>query len=275
MTFANSCLLELRTWLYDLPAELRIDRADANQFPQAYLLHMVYHTSFILLMKPFLESRRGKEQPQEAPPRDDAKEDNLMAARAVEVCYEAARQICLVSRKYRQVFGGFQKSPISATHCTLSAALIFLGAQKRDPARMSHYHGIEACLKNLEELSTSWDIAKRFLESLRILSNERGHRKKGVPSPNNQHASISNNSNEYPELGQTEHAASGVRSADGSGWVDQEFGLDISFQHEAMAAEDHGAMQQVPVDLIWQDLENGFMFDPLLPDDYISFSAQT
>jgi hypothetical protein len=82
----------------------------------------------------------------------------------------SAKQICSTARKYRRVFGSFRRSPITATHCTLSAALVFLrNARSRPvtdetgmPPSSSSTDDIKLCLAVLDELSTSWDTARRI-----------------------------------------------------------------------------------------------------------------
>ncbi|KAL0265125.1 hypothetical protein SLS55_001084 [Diplodia seriata] len=166
--FLSHCILELKNWFYDLPSEMRIDRPSEKRPPQVYTMHMVYHNSFILLMKPFL----GKEQQRLEKPGSSEPNNNDMAKKAAAICYEASRQMVLVTRKYRHAYGSFRRSPITATYCSLSAALTLLQISKLDSvveaagktrhiARM-----VEACLEVLQELSTSWDIARRLRESL-------------------------------------------------------------------------------------------------------------
>lgn len=47
--FFNATLVELQNWLYDLPDDLRLDvSGHANTCPQAYTLHMTFHTAVIL-----------------------------------------------------------------------------------------------------------------------------------------------------------------------------------------------------------------------------------
>ncbi|KAI8180525.1 Nitrogen assimilation transcription factor nirA [Colletotrichum sp. SAR 10_75] len=159
ISFLHSCTLELKTWFYELPADLRIDRP--NDIPQVYTLNMVYHTCCILLFKPFL--LRPK-QTTTAPKTDAIK-------RAETLCIESAKRICLASKKYRQVFGGFRKSPISATHCILTASLVLIQYASPDPdmsnsGRPCCTPYIEMCLEVLGELSTSWNPAGRMRSDL-------------------------------------------------------------------------------------------------------------
>nr|XP_036584062.1 C6 transcription factor [Colletotrichum truncatum]KAF6793321.1 C6 transcription factor [Colletotrichum truncatum] len=159
ISFLQSCTLELKTWFYELPAELRIDRP--NNSPQVYTLNMVYHTCCILLFKPFLL------RPKQATvtPKTDA------IKRAEVLCVESAKRICLACKKYRQVFGGFRKSPISATHCILTASLVLIQYANPDPdmsnsGRPCCTPYIELCLEVLGELSTSWNPAGRMRADL-------------------------------------------------------------------------------------------------------------
>ncbi|KAK2014574.1 hypothetical protein LZ32DRAFT_603301 [Colletotrichum eremochloae] len=159
ISFLQSCTLELKTWFYELPADLRIERP--NDLPQVYTLHMVYHTCCILLFKPFLI--RPKEAP--AGPKTET------VKRAEELCVESAKRICQAGKKYKQVFGSFRKSPISATHCILTATLVLIQYARPDPefantGRPCCTLYIEACLDFLRELSTSWKPACRMRANL-------------------------------------------------------------------------------------------------------------
>ncbi|KAL5001524.1 fungal-specific transcription factor domain-containing protein [Aspergillus recurvatus] len=161
--FLQSCLVDLKSWFYDLPTELRIDRPTSNTYPHAYTLHMVYHTTRILLAKPFL-TRKHTETNRETV--------NL----ALTASRESARAVCLAAQKYRHVFGGFQKSPITATHCTLSAALVLLAEAEAEskislvsPAITSLKNKLNLCLTVLDELSKSWSPARYIAHNLRKL----------------------------------------------------------------------------------------------------------
>lgn len=53
--FISKTNLELKNWYYDLPKELGIEYNGILQDqPAVYIIHMVYHTSIILLVKPSL-----------------------------------------------------------------------------------------------------------------------------------------------------------------------------------------------------------------------------
>src|SRR5690242_5281400 len=154
--FFDSCLLELRSWAYDLPHELRLETSnEKNTVPQAYTLHMVYHTTLILLGNALLsvksETMFGL--------------SHQTCQKALDTCHEAARNVCLVAKKFRDVFGSFRRSPVSATHCLHSAALIFIQIEK---TRGSHPNvravseSANLCLNALGELSFAWNPAERI-----------------------------------------------------------------------------------------------------------------
>ncbi|RAK97283.1 uncharacterized protein BO80DRAFT_389884, partial [Aspergillus ibericus CBS 121593] len=151
--FFKSSLLALRTWFYDLPPGLRIDRP--NNVPHAYTLHMIYHTTSILLAKPFLMRSSSDSVPADG-----------IVEQARLVCRDAAKSMCLVAQKYSRVFGGFQRSPISATHCTLSSAWVILD-EPDCPTKRNQLH---VCLTVLDQLATSWYPARHIANNLRKLS---------------------------------------------------------------------------------------------------------
>jgi hypothetical protein len=92
--------------------------------------------------------------------------------------------MCVVAQKYRQTFGSFKLSPITPTHCMLSAALIIIEKCCVDPSMKSGtgnqiprgpppQTAVGLCLQVLRELSTSWNIAKRIGRNLEKLYCQR------------------------------------------------------------------------------------------------------
>ncbi|KAL3426421.1 C6 transcription factor [Phlyctema vagabunda] len=164
-TFRHSCTLKLKNWYSELPAEVRIDgKSSSIRIPHVFITHMVYHTAIILLHKPFLdESRIGSETL--------ATERTRHAAvlKATAACYDAAKSICATSQRYRELFATFRRSPLTATHCNLMAALIFL--RQQDPPRRKKNEAFDACAQVLRELSEPWNPAGRLLENILKLRN--------------------------------------------------------------------------------------------------------
>lgn len=168
--FFDSCCLELKTWAYDLPPELRLERLEDSSLPQAFTLHMVYSTACILLARPLSAPAVATAiiSTESTSAIDTNLEDKYQ--RAEDLLHNSAKQICSAARKYRRVFGSFRRSPITATHCTLSAALVFLQNSSSPsstdkthiPSSSSNTEDIKICLSVLDELSTSWDTARRI-----------------------------------------------------------------------------------------------------------------
>ncbi|KAJ5404470.1 hypothetical protein N7509_004341 [Penicillium cosmopolitanum] len=218
--FFDSCVLELKTWYYDLPSEIKIDRSSGpSKFPHAYTMLMVYHTIFILLCGPFMNkpssssnantqtdnmtsTNQGESQEEKPSP------DHSRTTKALASCSSSIRAMCLIIQKYRHTFGSFKMSPITATYCTLSAALIIIencctienkspNTTKTNPnpnsnsnansspdactaeeatgsnRNLSPHVAVGLCMQVLRELSTSWNIAKRIGRNLEKVYTQR------------------------------------------------------------------------------------------------------
>ena len=161
INFFNDCSLRLKSWFYDLPAQLRIDRR--NDFPQAYTLHMMYHTICILLARPFLHSENTTTTPH---PLQSGQE---MRQKATDVCLTSSKAVVAAARSYRREFGSFRLSPVTATFSTLSAALVFYDVYREHGTCWSD---LELCVQVLGELSTTWDPARRYQREMGRLLNQ-------------------------------------------------------------------------------------------------------
>ncbi|KAH6713724.1 putative C6 transcription factor [Leptodontidium sp. MPI-SDFR-AT-0119] len=167
--FLLSCTAELDTWYRDLPSEMRIESsAPAMRAPQVFTLHMTYHTAVILLHKPFLSEGRPNYSSKKP---YDPSTTNPTAINASSVCCQAAEGICDLAEKYRQIFGSFRRCPLTATHCTLMAALISL--QIPQSSKRPDKAPFDMCANVLRELSDSWRPPKRLLESLLVLRTKK------------------------------------------------------------------------------------------------------
>ncbi|CAI7637055.1 unnamed protein product [Penicillium glandicola] len=178
--FFDSCVLELKTWYYDIAPELKVDRPSGpSRFPHTYTLCMVYHTVCILLCVPFLSNNSTTQASS-----NHKEADSAYKLKVMNICCGSARGMCIVAQKYRQTFGSFKLSPITATHCMLSAASIIIEKSCIDPTMEtgtgnqtlrgpSPQAAVGLCLQVLRELSTSWDIAKRIGRNLEKLYCQR------------------------------------------------------------------------------------------------------
>ncbi|CRG92311.1 putative transcriptional regulatory protein C530,05 [Talaromyces islandicus] len=276
-SFCNSCILELKNWFYDLPAELRIDRPRTGMLPQVFTLHMVHYTAFILLLKPFIfAGEKGTLPKADAPSNtgDPATESPL------SLCHEAARQICIVARKYRQVFGSFRKSPITATHCTLSAALFLLKKMKYDgdETKISDRNLFQACLKTLAELGISWYPAWRYWKNLSdtfaASRNSAGDSaisdspaSSGLDTYQNPLQEVQGVVREFPTDGQ------GVTEFPQSSRWSNTMDWAINLPEDLNISAADGQLGDLTLDAsYWPHVDAAFMFDSL-PADYTNFNT--
>ncbi|KAK4861857.1 hypothetical protein LT330_003892 [Penicillium expansum] len=189
--FFDSCILELKTWYYDLAPELKVDRPSGpSRFSHAYTLCMVYHTVCILLCVPFLSNLSTTPDvgnpidPQTQQNSSCQESESAWEQKVTAICKTSIRGTCVVAQKYRQRFGSFKLSPITATYCMLSAASLIIERCCVDAAMRpvtgnqtsqgpSPQAAVGLCLQVLRELSTSWDIAKRIGQNLEKLYCQR------------------------------------------------------------------------------------------------------
>ncbi|KID91377.1 Transcription factor, fungi [Metarhizium guizhouense ARSEF 977] len=176
--FFDSCLLWLKHWLYCLCIDLKpLHGGVPNQFPQAYTLCMVYHTAIILLARPYVQSRAFEDSA--------SLEPDALVIKAQDLLLEAARSISSLGDQYRKVFGSFRRSPITATHANLSAALALFNPQGVDRPRArfnpSDDPRIKSCLQTLEELSVAWTPPRKYLSSvLKMMQGYSAGQQKGA-----------------------------------------------------------------------------------------------
>lgn len=178
-TFFDSCLLELKTWKYTLPTELHTKVAgESSKYPHSYVLSMVYHTSIILLAKPFL---RKKLNPALAHTDSPLRIEEDVASKTATLCMDAAKNVCLLGEQYRETFGSFRRAPISVTHCTLSAALMLLYGPVEATSQHTNTECIQSCVVTLRELSDSWMPAQNYWRSVLCIFRDRQRSTFGTP----------------------------------------------------------------------------------------------
>ena len=130
---------------------------------------MVYSTAIILLAKPFVREtqRTSSQQSTEA----HAKLQTNPFPKAEALSLDAAKQICTLGDQYREVFGSFRQSPITATHCTLSALLTLLS--RDEGGGKPEMDRIRSGLLTLKGLSISWMPARRYHNFILKMLQER------------------------------------------------------------------------------------------------------
>ena len=129
---------------------------------------MVYHTARILLAKPFLRRANFSSALSESDKEDTTTAGMSNMSKPERILEYSARQICATAKKYQRSFGSFRLSPVSATHCTLTAATVLLRlypeccVQPKSRAMSD----LQVCLDVLGELSTSWHTAYKLRQNL-------------------------------------------------------------------------------------------------------------
>lgn len=266
--FFESCLVDLRNWSYDLLPNLKIEKLrNSSRSPHIFILHMVHHTAFILAAKYFIASRNAHNGGQSNVVKLEADPDGIMSNKASRVCYSSAREICAVAMKYRHTFGSFRQSPITATHCTLSAALVILqkivvGGNEGVSILESDKSNMNLCLTILEELSQAWHPARRlrlYLQKLLCMNDRQV---------------------DILQL-QSSHTNQTVAHQDMSGDLGKQNSFGGAFRHDTMNAETEISFQNTslqectsgtPTDYAKLDLED-FGFDFLGPNLANDFSG--
>ncbi|KAK9235283.1 fungal-specific transcription factor domain-containing protein [Lipomyces kononenkoae] len=264
ISFFDSCILELKTWFYNLPSEMRIDRPTGpSVVPQVYILHMVHYTSFILLIKPFLAEWYRQQSRQDSDELDDA-----FIKKASTICLESAKRICAVAKKYRQKFGSFRRSPASATHCLLSATLVLIHAENSDGGRempgTSQLQNIKLCFQALDELSTAWSFARRTRWNLlRLYQQRRNSADIQNPLEASDEGTVSGFGLEKPEGGTFDVSTSPMDMT----WIDALLGGNGNVQNATMGHSDIGMLLE---ESIWTDFNIDYTRESL-PSDYNIF----
>lgn len=166
--FFDSTILSLKRWLYTLAPELKpVQAGHVNEFPHTIILSMVYHTTIIILAKPFLaQTREGNKN--ESLSEYHIPTGHSLSRKTVAVTLEAAKNICSLTEVFRERFETFRKSPITATHCCLLAALalVNIADQSEDPKTAFYTDKFNSCLRTLQELSTSWAPPRIYYQRL-------------------------------------------------------------------------------------------------------------
>lgn len=185
-SFLDSCLLTLHGWLFSLPKELKVrstDKSDpSTSSPHVLILHMVYHTTIILLAKPFVSTKSSQGTSHACLNDDSLEPSDETGDRVLSICHEAATEICLLGNLFRKSFGSFRRSPLTATHCTLTACLVKLCLVNRDECEVTQRTNAEiaSCMLTLRELSDSWTPPRRYWQALTQAVENAGQTRKAA-----------------------------------------------------------------------------------------------
>ncbi|OJD36459.1 nitrogen assimilation transcription factor nit-4 [Diplodia corticola] len=178
--------LRLVAFYNSLPTSLKLTRSPHDVFPpNVYMLQYVhvhnppaprsqptlknsplssmqYHTTMILLHRPFLTSFRA------ANGQLGGLRDGSIHA---TMCRNSADWIVAIFRWYRGHYT-LRKIPVSAVHCAFTAAVIFLAAATADAAdvRARAALALRALCRALDEMRAAWNWSARALRAVRSIA---------------------------------------------------------------------------------------------------------
>lgn len=177
-----------------------------------------------------------------------------VASKATSLCMEAARNICLLGEQYRETFGSFRRTPITVTHCTLSAALMLLYGPAQATGQHSNTELIQSCLVTLRELSDSWMPARNYWRSVLCIFRDRQRstsgNSRGTPSTQTVARSIHKEEESLDSQGLSGASQDVFQSPMSESWAD-----DSSFPE--VAVEDLNLASMFPLGSIfaYEDFE--------------------
>ncbi|KAK1716026.1 fungal-specific transcription factor domain-containing protein [Colletotrichum acutatum] len=171
----------LFAWKENLPGNLQVDLEDSEGtfLPHVILLHMQYYQNVIHAHRPWMSSSYIQPQPPQGPGYMHAQQMCIESAAAV------AKLILIYERQY-----SLKRVHIQGVAIIFSAAIILIFAsisrrrRKRTTETATH---LSVCFRALEELSGTWECAKRSRDFLLMLQRKwelRSRRLSQCPSRN-------------------------------------------------------------------------------------------
>ncbi|KAJ0365784.1 hypothetical protein COL26b_011916 [Colletotrichum chrysophilum] len=159
----------LFVWKENLPEALQVDLEDTEgtYLPHVLLLHMQYYQNVIHAHRPWMSSSYLQPQPPQGPGYMHAQRMCIESAAAV------AKLILLYERRY-----SLRRVNIQGVAVIFSAAIILIFAsmsrrrrRRRAKTAETATH-LSVCFRALEELSASWECAKRSRDFLLMLQRK-------------------------------------------------------------------------------------------------------
>ncbi|KAF2088896.1 hypothetical protein K490DRAFT_38069 [Saccharata proteae CBS 121410] len=157
---SSTATVNILNWKEDLPPILQVDHHDQTTpyLPHVLLLHMLYHQFMIYVHRPYV----SKTYIQPSPPQGAGH------MHAQQTCISSATAVVELLRLYENRYT-FRRMNIQAVSIifTASLILIFIICSKREgrthDAAVAH---LSVCFRALEELTQSYDSARRTREFL-------------------------------------------------------------------------------------------------------------
>ncbi|OBR08500.1 Fungal specific transcription factor [Colletotrichum higginsianum IMI 349063] len=163
---SEKVVTRLFLWKESLPQSLQVDPEDANKthLPHVLLLHMQYYQNVIHTHRPWMSSSYIQPQPPQGP--------GYMHAQ--RMCIKSATAIAKLIQTYERQFS-LRRVNVQSVAIVFSAAILLIFAsmsrrrRRRTAETTTH---LSMCFRALEELSASWDCAKRARDFLLMLQRK-------------------------------------------------------------------------------------------------------
>ncbi|KAK6224319.1 fungal specific transcription factor [Colletotrichum tabaci] len=163
---SEKVVTRLFLWKESLPQSLQVDPEDAHKthLPHVLLLHMQYYQNVIHTHRPWMSSSYIQPQPPQGP--------GYMHAQ--RMCIKSATAIAKLIQTYERQFS-LRRVNVQSVAIVFSAAILLIFAsmsrrRRRRTAEMTTH--LSMCFRALEELSASWDCAKRARDFLLMLQRK-------------------------------------------------------------------------------------------------------
>ncbi|KZL83902.1 fungal specific transcription factor [Colletotrichum incanum] len=162
----ESIVSRLFFWKGSLPQSLQVDPEDTGKtyLPHVLLLHMQYYQNVIQAHRPWMSSSYIQPQPPQGP--------GYMHAQ--RMCIESATAIAKLIQLYERQYT-LRRVSTQGVAIIFSAAIILIFAsmsrRRRKKTAQTATH-LSACFRALEELSSSWECAKRARDFLIMLQRK-------------------------------------------------------------------------------------------------------
>ncbi|KAK1976422.1 fungal-specific transcription factor domain-containing protein, partial [Colletotrichum cereale] len=165
-TYNERLASRLFDWKESLPDTLQVDPEDTRgaYLPHVLLLHMQYYQNVIHCHRPWMSSNSIQPQPPQG----------LGYVHAQRMCIESAMAMAKLVQNYERLHT-LRRVNIQGVAMIFSAAIILIFAsmsRRRRKKTAQTTTRLSVCFRALEELSSSWECAKRARDFLSILQRK-------------------------------------------------------------------------------------------------------
>ena len=159
VTIVTDNQLRLLSWYRELPAHLELPLEDSDHIPLPHvlLMHMMYHTTMILLFRPFISGKLCKHLMETTSP--------------ANICRTSANSVVQLLQTYLATHG-LRKIANIVVHIAITTSIIHLSnldPQGVKPHADESWRNLVDCTTFLQEIAQSWPSAYRCLHVINRL----------------------------------------------------------------------------------------------------------